>query len=310
MLKLKRFWCLSKRVSLLIKGIIFVLLLAIMSVPIFCVQAAVSLQYFLAVSGETNQVTLKWATATELNNVGFFVQRSPQRNGTYTRINTEIIHAQGNGSTGATYEYVDSGLMNGTQYWYRLESIDSGQQSTYSDVISAIPGSMTTPTLIASATGTATLTPTPSPTMTGGTSFPTNTRTPTPINIIQPSPTLTSTIRPSPSLSPNPPSPTLIQANNLSTSPTPLNLGDSLSITPQAGQNDLSTGPTATLIPFPTVTITYPQTTKSSAPLPAFSDNNDFLGLNSLLSLLPLGLVILIWIGLGVWFYFSQRHLH
>jgi len=289
----KKFWLSLRRFSLLY-GVALILLLTCLCIPILVIRAAVTLNYFIAVSGN-NQVTLKWLTSTELNNVGFFVQRSLQRDGTYSRINTEIIPAQGDGFTGALYEYVDSGVTNGTQFWYRLESIDSGQQSTYSDPVSAVPGL------------TGTLTTTPSPTNTNATPSLTNTRTPTSVNFNQPTPTITSRITPSPS--PNQPYPGPTQANILATSPTPPNSGGVLTTTPPTGENELANGPTATLIPFPTITIAFPPTPNISAPLPDLSGADGSLpSLQILLGLWPLGLVLLIWIGLGVWFYFSHRN--
>jgi photosystem II stability/assembly factor-like uncharacterized protein len=90
----------------------------------------VELTSFTAVS-QNQQVTLNWATATEINNNGFEVQRSTE--------NSEFItvgFVRGNGSSTIQHEYsfVDNNLQNGI-YTYRLKQIDYNGQFEYSNSI-------------------------------------------------------------------------------------------------------------------------------------------------------------------------------
>ncbi|UCH66823.1 MAG: T9SS type A sorting domain-containing protein, partial [Ignavibacterium sp.] len=82
-----------------------------------------------SVSGNT--VTLNWATATELNNDGFEVQRSTAEN-----VWEKIAFIAGNGTTTEerNYSFIDNNLAVG-QYSYRLKQIDFDGTSELSDVV-------------------------------------------------------------------------------------------------------------------------------------------------------------------------------
>jgi len=90
----------------------------------------VELTSFTAVS-QNQQVTLNWATSSELNNNGFEVQRSIA--------NSEFItigFVRGNGTTSNQneYSYVDRNISTGN-YSYRLKQIDFNGVFEYSDAI-------------------------------------------------------------------------------------------------------------------------------------------------------------------------------
>ena len=88
----------------------------------------VTLESFTATPGD-GQVTLRWETAAEIDTEGFNLYR---RMGTaaWQKINASLIPAQGDPVTGATYEYVDRGLLNGTTYEYLLEDVDTSGKAT------------------------------------------------------------------------------------------------------------------------------------------------------------------------------------
>lgn len=122
------------------------------------------------------QVTVQWTTASEVNTAGFYVLRSTVEAGGFERV-SPFIARKGSSSSGASYEYLDTGLTNNTTYYYRLEIISTSMDSSFSQVVSAVPGqatSTTTLTATASATATATTTSTGTVTLTK-----TITRTPT-----------------------------------------------------------------------------------------------------------------------------------
>jgi hypothetical protein len=88
-----------------------------------------------------NNVTLNWSTATELNNMGFEVERSTSNN--WEKIG--FIDGRGTTSEISFYSYIDKKLQFGT-YSYRLKQIDFDGTFSYSDEIEVevgMPGEFT-----------------------------------------------------------------------------------------------------------------------------------------------------------------------
>jgi hypothetical protein len=73
-------------------------------------------------TGGPGTVELRWATATETDNLGFWLWRSPSANGEYARVNSDLIEGAGTSSLPREYRYVDAGLHPGI-YWYKLEDV-------------------------------------------------------------------------------------------------------------------------------------------------------------------------------------------
>lgn len=71
-------------------------------------------------SCDNRKVTVKWSTATEINNDYFTVERSPDALN-YQAIG--IVNGSGNSSTIKNYSFVDSDPLSGTSY-YRLKQTD------------------------------------------------------------------------------------------------------------------------------------------------------------------------------------------
>ena len=80
-----------------------------------------------------NNVTLKWTTASELNNSGFDIERSV--NGTWTKIG----YAAGNGTSTVSnsYSFTDRNLASGS-YSYRLKQIDFNGNFEYFNLSSEV----------------------------------------------------------------------------------------------------------------------------------------------------------------------------
>lgn len=70
-----------------------------------------------------DHITVKWTTATEVNNAGFNLLRGTDPNGEFTQI-AHVGAKNVGGITGANYSYDDSDVSPGQQYYYRLESVD------------------------------------------------------------------------------------------------------------------------------------------------------------------------------------------
>jgi len=81
---------------------------------------------------DRDQVTLSWRTASETNNLGFYIER---RNNTEADW-SEIDFVAGNGTTSEphAYSFVDAELQSGT-YHYRLRQVDFDGAIDYSDAI-------------------------------------------------------------------------------------------------------------------------------------------------------------------------------
>ena len=178
------------------------------------VDAAVSMVSFNAFSGD-RQVILEWETASETDMLGFYVTRSDQLNGNFSRI-SELIFTQGTSVSGLIYQYIDEDLTNGKIYYYKLENLDNNYESEFSDPVSATPMLISatqtktgeiftetiTPTRTIKATIDQTRTQTPSLIPTSPFSFNTNTPTETSTETARISPTITGTETPDLMLTP------------------------------------------------------------------------------------------------------------
>ncbi|MHB8797038.1 MAG: hypothetical protein ACYDBY_01115 [Thermoanaerobaculia bacterium] len=67
--------------------------------------------------------TLRWKTASEVNNVGFDVYRSTAKDGRFERITPKPIPGAGTSDEPHEYAWADDTIEPGTAYWYFVESI-------------------------------------------------------------------------------------------------------------------------------------------------------------------------------------------
>jgi hypothetical protein len=87
-------------------------------------------------------VRVTWETASELNNQGFNLYRSPVPSTVGELL--AYVPSQTPGSTqGASYEWVDSQVQAGQTYWYWLEDVDLAGQTTLHGPVSAMLGAPT-----------------------------------------------------------------------------------------------------------------------------------------------------------------------
>jgi hypothetical protein len=102
------------------------------------VATAVRLMSFEATPGD-GSVTLFWQTGSELDNLGFHVYRGPSVDGPWTRLTSSLIPGLGSSPLGQAYTWLDTGLANGTRYYYRLEDVDTASVSTFHGPVSTVP---------------------------------------------------------------------------------------------------------------------------------------------------------------------------
>ena len=79
----------------------------------------------------TDAVVITWATESELNNAGFFIKRSNQRDGEFKVINAAMVPGAGTTSEKQFYTYTDTTAQPNVVYYYQIEdvSLDGNRQT-------------------------------------------------------------------------------------------------------------------------------------------------------------------------------------
>ena len=80
---------------------------------------------------DTGAVVITWSTQSELNNAGFFIKRSQQRDGEFQIINATMIAGAGTTSEKQFYTYQDTTAQPNVVYYYQIEdvSLDGNRQT-------------------------------------------------------------------------------------------------------------------------------------------------------------------------------------
>ena len=80
---------------------------------------------------KTGTVMITWSTQSELNNAGFFIKRSQQRDGEFKAINAVMIEGAGTTSEKQSYTYEDTTAQPNVIYYYQIEEISlDGERQT------------------------------------------------------------------------------------------------------------------------------------------------------------------------------------
>ena len=87
----------------------------------------------------TGGVKLTWATASEINNYGFYVQRSGFPASGFTDLPGGFIPGSGTSTVMKQYSWVDQNPLPGTNY-YRLKQVDLDGTTTVSDPLKVVQG--------------------------------------------------------------------------------------------------------------------------------------------------------------------------
>ncbi len=102
----------------------------------------VELQSFKATNQKGSSVELEWATATEVNNYGFEIERkvieeneedNSELNSTWEKV--AFVEGAGNSNSKKVYSYADKNPVGGTKFAYRLKQVDIDGSFEYSDEI-------------------------------------------------------------------------------------------------------------------------------------------------------------------------------
>ncbi|RKU21226.1 hypothetical protein C6500_07090 [Candidatus Poribacteria bacterium] len=80
---------------------------------------------------QTGAVVITWSTQSELNNAGFFIKRSQQREGQFVVINLTMVPGAGTTSEKQFYTYTDTTAQPNVVYYYQIEdvSLDGSRQT-------------------------------------------------------------------------------------------------------------------------------------------------------------------------------------
>ncbi len=80
-------------------------------------------------------VFVKWTTASEMENAGFYVLRSREKGSGFLRVSPALIPGAGTTSEGQTYTYRDTMVQLNVPYYYRLEEVSlSGERRAVATV--------------------------------------------------------------------------------------------------------------------------------------------------------------------------------
>ena len=91
----------------------------------------VELSHFRPTRQDTGAVVITWSTQSELNNAGFFIKRSQQRDGEFKVINTTMVPGAGTTSEKQFYTYTDTTAQPNIVYYYQIEDVSfDGQRQT------------------------------------------------------------------------------------------------------------------------------------------------------------------------------------
>jgi hypothetical protein len=90
--------------------------------------------------GAADGVTLVWETMAEIDNAGFNVYRATSPDGPFTRVNADMIAAQGSPVAGARYSFTDA--PGAGTFYYRLEDVDFDGTSTFHGPLQVTLGSV------------------------------------------------------------------------------------------------------------------------------------------------------------------------
>ncbi|MFK7935063.1 MAG: T9SS type A sorting domain-containing protein [Saprospiraceae bacterium] len=90
---------------------------------------------FLSLSAEAleNAIKLSWATASEEDNAGFYIERQAKGETTFTEIG--FVAGQ---NQAANYSYLDKTALANIDYTYRLRQVDYAAKASYSNLVSAM----------------------------------------------------------------------------------------------------------------------------------------------------------------------------
>jgi len=99
---------------------------------------AVTLSHFSAAGNGPGSVRLDWTTLSEINNYGFYVERSANPSSGFSQITSGVIPGHGTTVQPHDYTFTDS-AADGAAPWYRLRQADLDGTIHYTGAVKAAP---------------------------------------------------------------------------------------------------------------------------------------------------------------------------
>ena len=84
-----------------------------------------------------NNILLEWQTETEVNNYGFYIERTTNNSNWLT---IGFVEGHGNSNSPKQYNFIDTDINLSGEYYYRLKQIDNDGTSEYSDIVTVEVG--------------------------------------------------------------------------------------------------------------------------------------------------------------------------
>jgi hypothetical protein len=82
------------------------------------------------------EIIVEWTTASELDTVGFNLQRGETPDGPFEQVNPELIPTTSDSLTGSSYSFEDSNVQAGVTYYYMLEEIEgTGKTNQHGPIV-------------------------------------------------------------------------------------------------------------------------------------------------------------------------------
>jgi hypothetical protein len=90
--------------------------------------------------GDGYKNTLKWSTASEVDNFGFDIYRAESEDGPFGRLNDSPVPGAGTSDVPTYYEYLDKTIDPDRAYFYYIESISiHGEREKFTPTYRAAP---------------------------------------------------------------------------------------------------------------------------------------------------------------------------
>ncbi len=102
--------------------------------------AGISLGFLTLLNFNAATIIIEWETASEVDTLGFNIQRGETETGPVERLNPALIQPSSDPLTGGAYTYKDETAQPGKTYFYFLEEIESsGNTNQHGPIVQTAP---------------------------------------------------------------------------------------------------------------------------------------------------------------------------
>jgi hypothetical protein len=80
-----------------------------------------------------DRIEIAWSTTSEIDNAGFYVLRGTSEEGSFDKINDQLIPSRGSELAGADYTFIDRDIDAGAEYFYRIEVVNVEGKTAFTE---------------------------------------------------------------------------------------------------------------------------------------------------------------------------------